>query len=296
MCGGERRAAHQGGDERPIRNGAIHRWFIRLWRSTGDDHLRRLRATRWAAVGLAAVVLVGAVGLAGAKSHAGEVERSIEAGQAALSAQTTLAVDTPAAATTAVAPDTGTTIAGPARSGACAVVPSVPTTAIPPTTAPPTTVAAIPAIAIGDSVMLGAAPELKTMLGANSYVDAHVGRQFKEAETMVDWLSGTGRLGPLVILHLGNNGTVSASTVDDVLDRLGNVARVIVLNVRVDRDWQDSVNATLAARVPVHKNAVLLDWFTASAEHPEYFYDDGTHLRPAGAAAYTAFIQAAIGT
>jgi lysophospholipase L1-like esterase len=88
---------------------------------------------------------------------------------------------------------------------------------------------------------------------------------------------------------------VSASTVDDVLDRLGNVPKVIVLNVRVDREWQDSVNATLAARVPVHKNAVLLDWFTTSADHPEYFYDDGTHLRPAGAAAYAAFIKSATG-
>ena len=37
----------------------------------------------------------------------------------------------------------------------------------------------------------------------------------------------------MVILHLGNNGTVSADTVDDVLDRLGNVPKVVVVNVRV---------------------------------------------------------------
>ena len=200
-----------------------------------------------------------------------------------------------------VAPDAPTTTATPPASTVDAAgsvaVPTVATTTIPPaTTAAPTTVAQpIPAIAIGDSVMLGAAPELKRVLGDDSYVDAHVGRQFKEAVAMVDWLIGSGKLGPLVILHLGNNGTVSADTVDQVLDRLGNVPKVIVVNVRVDRDWQDSVNATLAARVPVHRNAVLLDWFTASADHPEYFYDDGTHLRPAGAAAYAAFIQSAMG-
>ncbi len=277
--------------ERPIRNGAIHRWFSGLWRSTGDDRLRRLRTTRWVTLGLAAAVLVGAVGLASAKSHAGAVERSIQAGEATLSAQTPVVGET----TTAPPPDQGaataTTVAG-------VVVPSVPTTPIPATTTSPPTTAApvpIPAIALGDSVMLGAAPELKRVLGADSYIDAHVGRQFKEAVGMIDWFAQNGKLGRVVVLHLGNNGTVSAATVDDVLDRLGNVPRVVVLNVRVDREWQDSVNAILAARVPAHPNAVLLDWFTASVDHPDYFYDDGTHLRPAGAAAYAAFIQTAIG-
>jgi lysophospholipase L1-like esterase len=170
---------------------------------------------------------------------------------------------------------------------------TVPTTA---TTAPPTTVpVAIHSIAIGDSVMLGAAPELKGVLGADSYVDAHVGRQFKEAASMVDWFAANGKLGQVVIVHLGNNGTVSADTVDDVLDRLGNVPRVVVVNVRVDREWQDSVDATLAARVPAHPNAVLLDWYAASDGHPEYFYDDGTHLRPAGAAQYAALIKSVVG-
>ena len=170
----------------------------------------------------------------------------------------------------------------------------MPTTA---TTAPPTTVsAAIHTIAIGDSVMLGAAPQLKDVLGPDSYVDAHVGRQFKEAASMVDWFAANGKLGQVVIVHLGNNGTVSADTVDDVLDRLGNVPKVIVVNVRVDREWQDSVDATLAARVPAHPNAVLLDWYAASDGHPEYFYDDGTHLRPAGAAQYAALIKSVAGS
>ena len=44
-----------------------------------------------------------------------------------------------------------------------------------------------------------------------------------------------------------------------------------------------------------HPNAVLVDWFTASDGHPEYFYDDGTHLRPDGAAQYAALVKAAIG-
>src|SRR4029079_25350 len=162
--------------------------------------------------------------------------------------------------------------AAPPDAGVATTAPVVPTTvpsadptsaaATTPDTAPPTTVSAvIHTIAIGDSVMLGAAPQLKDVLGPDSYVDAHVGRQFKEASSMVDWFAANGKLGQVVIVHLGNNGTVSADTVDDVLDRLGNVPKVVVVNVRVNREWQDSVDATLAARVPAHPNAVLVDWY-----------------------------------
>ena len=47
--------------------------------------------------------------------------------------------------------------------------------------------------------------------------------------------------------------------------------------------------------MPAHPNAVLLDWYAASDGHPEYFYDDGTHLRPDGAAAYAALIKSVVG-
>ena len=46
------------------------------------------------------------------------------------------------------------------------------------------------------------------------------------------------------------------------------------------------MNDTLAAGVKKYKNAVLLDWHGYGGAHPEFFYDDGIHLRPEGAAAY----------
>ena len=281
--------------EGPIRHGAVRQWATKLYRARGDDRRRRLRTTRWVAGTLSVAIIVSAVGLADAKPHAGAVEQSIKAGQSAIDSQTSVApAATPGAADTTTVPTATTVTPGSAASGPASVTPTTaPTTAA---TAPPTTVsAAIHTIAIGDSVMLGAAPQLKEVLGGDSYVDAHVGRQFKEASSMVDWFAANGKLGQVVIVHLGNNGTVSADTVDDVLDRLGNVPRVVVVNVRVDREWQDSVDATLAARVPAHPNAVLLDWFAATDGHPEYFYDDGTHLRPAGAAQYAALIKSAAG-
>jgi peptidoglycan/LPS O-acetylase OafA/YrhL len=293
--------------ESPIRNGAVRRWLTRLYRARGDDRRRRLRTTRWVTAGILLAILVSVIGLASARPQASAVQRSIEAGQSALAAtQTSIASpasppDQGVAPEASVATVSTTTIPGATATAASAT--TAPATTTPASTAAPATVATTAApvkpigtIAIGDSVMLGAAPQLKAMLGNDSYIDAHVGRQFREATGMIDSLAASGQLGNTVIVHLGNNGTVDADTVDAVLDRLGNVPKVLVVNVRVDRDWQDSVDAILAARVPAHKNAALVDWYAASDGHPEYFYDDQTHLRPAGAQAYAAMIKSALGT
>jgi hypothetical protein len=46
----------------------------------------------------------------------------------------------------------------------------------------------------------------------------------------------------------------------------------------------------LAAAVPQYPNAVLLDWKTVANQHPEFFVEDGVHLKPEGAAVYADLI------
>jgi lysophospholipase L1-like esterase len=41
-----------------------------------------------------------------------------------------------------------------------------------------------------------------------------------------------------------------------------------------------------------YKNSVLVDWHSAGGDHPEWFYDDGLHLRPDGATAYAQLVAA----
>jgi hypothetical protein len=111
---------------------------------------------------------------------------------------------------------------------------------------------------------------------------------------MVEWLRDNHKLGQIVVLHLGNNGTVGDSTVEEMFQALKDVPQVIVVNVRVTQPWQDAVNATLAAHAASHPNVKLVDWLTLSAPHPDYFYSDGTHLRPLGAEFYSAVITQAL--
>jgi hypothetical protein len=49
-------------------------------------------------------------------------------------------------------------------------------------------------------------------------------------------------------------------------------------------------NAVLADGAGRHPNAALVDWYAASLDHPEYLWEDGTHLTPEGARAYAGLI------
>ena len=63
-----------------------------------------------------------------------------------------------------------------------------------------------------------------------------------------------------------------------------------MLNAKVPRPWEDQVNQALADGVKRYKNAVLVDWHTIAGDHPEFFWDDGIHLRPEGAQFYAQLI------
>src|SRR5439155_6277683 len=138
--------------------------------------------------------------------------------------------------------------------------------------------------AIGDSVMLGAVPGLTEAL-PGATVDAVEGRQASSAFSLIDGLVNNGHLGADVVLHIGTNGTIDPQALDSLLTRVAD-RRVTILNLHVPRPWQDLNNATLAAAARAHPNVALLDWNTAASAHPEWLWDDGIHLRPAGAAAY----------
>lgn len=147
--------------------------------------------------------------------------------------------------------------------------------------------------AIGDSVMLGAVNELAAALGYLN-IDAQVSRQASATVSLLQSRRATGQLGQTVIVHVGNNGIFRAEQVDGMMQVLADVRRVVFVNVKIPRRWEGPNNATLAERVPLYPNAVLVDWYAASASRPELFWGDGIHLRPGGAQVYAALIAAAV--
>jgi hypothetical protein len=145
--------------------------------------------------------------------------------------------------------------------------------------------------AIGDSVMLAAASDLALAISGIE-VDAGVGRVVSTAIDILRARRDTGQLGDVVVVHIGNNSPFSPSQFDEMMGLLADVTRVVFVNLKVPRDWQDPNNAVLAQGVTRYSNAVLVDWYAASVDQPQFFLD-GVHLRPEGAQAYAQLIAAA---
>jgi peptidoglycan/LPS O-acetylase OafA/YrhL len=146
--------------------------------------------------------------------------------------------------------------------------------------------------AIGDSVMVGAAGELQRAIGNNLDIDAEVGRQ---ASTVIDILrerQATGRLGEVVVIDIGNNGTLNAEQFDEMMRVLEGVHKVVFVNVKVPRTWEQPNNEVLAEGVWRYPNTVLVDWHAASANRPDFFVDDGYHLQTEGQEVFADLIAA----
>ncbi len=160
-----------------------------------------------------------------------------------------------------------------------------------------TTTAPVPAgqgvTAIGDSIMVDAAPYLERSL-PGIVIDARVGQQLYQVQDEVPQLKANGDIGNRVIIELGTNGPFSPGQLLALLASLGPMRRVVLVNTRVDRPWEQQVNATIASVAATYPHARLVDWYSASAPYPQYFYPDGVHLDPAGARYYASLIVDAL--
>jgi len=145
--------------------------------------------------------------------------------------------------------------------------------------------------AVGDSVMLGAVRALQHEIPNLAVIDARGSRQPPEAIAVLRRLRAAGKLGNVVIVHIGNNGPFTAEQFDEMMGVLSGAREVLVVNTTVPDGYSwapnNEVLADGASRYP--NRAVLVDWHAASAGHPEYFWD-GLHLTPPGARAYADLI------
>lgn len=132
---------------------------------------------------------------------------------------------------------------------------------------------------ISDSVEMGAHDFVQEHIPA-SVQDNMVGRHFGTGADLYRQHQTQGQAGSVVIMALGTNDRIAdEQQVEDLIGAVGNEP-LYLTTVRSPTDWQDSNNRILRSVVAKHKNVGLLDWYSLSNAHPEYFYDDGTHLTP----------------
>ncbi len=139
---------------------------------------------------------------------------------------------------------------------------------------------------LGDSVMLGAANALQERFGEDAVVDADVSRQYGIGLERMRALKASGAIGQVLVIHLGNNGTITDEQLIETMTIVGDVPYLYFLTVRVPRKWEEPVNETLRWASLRWPHIRLIDWHTASAGLREHFTNDGVHLQPQGARIY----------
>lgn len=145
---------------------------------------------------------------------------------------------------------------------------------------------------IGDSVMLGAYQELKETFKKEALVDAKESRQItalpeilKEHKDLVSYQQ--------IVIGLGTNGVITDEAIGQTMSLLKD-KKVYWVNIKAPTGWQDTINATLATLPNQYSNITMIDWYSESKNHPEFFYDDETHLNESGRTAYAKYIASVI--
>jgi peptidoglycan/LPS O-acetylase OafA/YrhL len=146
-------------------------------------------------------------------------------------------------------------------------------------------------ILIGDSVLLGASKYVQDFL-KNAYIDAKVGRQFKEIYSLLE----SGKLDKYnkIVIALGNNGYVSKKDLENVIERLKD-KEIYLITVKVPRPWQNQVNNTFKEITSEYKNVKIIDWYSYSREKEELFVTDKVHLNNKGAKYFASLIAKNLG-
>ena len=142
-------------------------------------------------------------------------------------------------------------------------------------TAPPTTEAGpvttlgaadlLPAYAVGESVMLGAAPQLTA---GGIQVNAAVSRQGKNVAEIVEMARVAGQLGRTVIIQTGTNGGVSDETFARIMAALppSETPLVVFLTVKAPKGWIADNNTRIRALPSIYPNVKVVDWETEAQQ------------------------------
>ena len=154
--------------------------------------------------------------------------------------------------------------------------------------------------AIGDSVMLGAVEALQQKIPNLGLLNAQGSRQPSAAIDILGQWRTAGYLGDAVVIDIGNNGPFTSEQFDEMMRVLAGTPKVLIVTVTVPPSVQQapiaaSNNTVLIDGAQRYPNTVLVDWRTASANHPEYFWGDGTHLTLQGGQAYAELIASQLG-
>jgi hypothetical protein len=165
---------------------------------------------------------------------------------------------------------------------------------------------------IGDSVAdgIGVDARAQALLGQGIDVDLELApcRRLEgvscpvngvRPQNAIDLIGALGsKIGPNVVVAVGYNDHEDeyAGDVEDTLAALKSVGvkHVFWLTLRAARHPYVTMNADIAASAAKHPELTVVDWNVYSRSHPDWFQDDGIHLKNLGSEMMATLIHKAL--
>ena len=146
---------------------------------------------------------------------------------------------------------------------------------------------------VGDSIMLGAEPQLieaLTAAGFTPVVDAQESRSTSQGADHVRFLAASGM--DAIVVMLGANDAGDPQTyrnrVKEVVAAADGVPRLYWMTIPETRDYYPAANQIVAEELAARPGGAVLDWNSVLADG--LTSGDGMHLKPQGATAMAGFV------
>ncbi|KAF1298451.1 acyltransferase [Enterococcus sp. JM4C] len=148
----------------------------------------------------------------------------------------------------------------------------------------------LPITLFGDSLAIGATADFQEVF-PNIVVDGEIGRQVYASPPMIQSLIDQDLLEETVLVILGTNGSFTEEQLDNVMKKFGE-RQVYWVNARIPtKRWQNEVNVMLEAAKDKYDNLVVIDWYSYSNAHEEWFREDRAHPNEEGMEKYVSFVS-----
>jgi peptidoglycan/LPS O-acetylase OafA/YrhL len=250
--------------EMPVRRGALGRAW-RGWRARG----RTTVVTRSVIAGGVAVAVVASLGFG-------------------LTSATVPTLEEDLGGVTSVGDDLLVPTASPTPGTSTPPAPRVP-----PARPPGVDAFGLSSTATGDSVLL-AASEAMSKAFPGMTVDASVGRQSRGVFARIKARKDADKLGDVVVISTGTNGTVLASDLTQMLTLLQDRSRIVLVTPKAPRSWVDKNVSIIKGVGAGFPNVRIADWNSYAKGHRDWFYSDGIHTKGAGSQAYAGMVREAL--
>jgi hypothetical protein len=148
-------------------------------------------------------------------------------------------------------------------------------------------------VALGDSVMIGAADTLARRLGPGFSISAEVGRQANEFVAIVQRQRREGHRPEAMIIQMGNNGPLYGEDMAAIQKATADVGHLFLINDHAPVSWIEESNGAIAEAGRDWPHTTVIDWKAVADAHPKLLWDD-IHLTPAGAGVYARLVSRAV--